>query len=252
MSREQAEAEPRAGGTLASNRFFSRLAAAAAVTGMLAWVIGVAMIPTNAKLADGGEQLARVLRVHTGQLYAAGLLAVVGAGLLTGFCEVLAALIRPEQSGWVWLRISLSGCIITQTLVTVGAGFALVTVHSAAGNAPGGLVALGWRALWLTFLASALPTMMFTATGVIGLKQAGLSPPWVSALGWLSTAAHVLAMLTLTQEGMFAPDGIIATLTPLTTVLWILALAITLPRSWIGRRVARPGRPGHASVTWSR
>jgi hypothetical protein len=240
---------PPGGTTLDNDRLFSRLGAAAAVTGMLAWAIGVAMIPTDAKLADGGEQLARVLRAHTGQLYAAGLLAVLGAVLLTGFFAVLGSLIRPEQSGWVWLRISLAGCVITQTLVTVGAGFALVTVHAAAGNAAGGLVALGWRALWLTFLASALPTMMFTATGVIGLSQAGLSPPWVSGLGWLSTAAHLLAMLTLAQDGAFAPDGIIATLTPLTTVLWILALAVTLPRSLIAPRVARPG---HATVTWRR
>ena len=64
---------------------------------------------------------------------------------------------------------------------------------------------------------------------------------------WLSAAAHLLAMFTLAQDGAFAPDGIIATLTPLTTVLWILALAATLPRSWLARRtdqhhpVATPG-----------
>ena len=66
---------------------------------------------------------------------------------------------------------------------------------------------------------------------------AGLSPPWVSALGCLSAAAHVLVLFTLAQRGAFAADGIIAGLVPLTTVLWILALAATLPRS---RRAAVP------------
>ena len=108
---------------------------------------------------------------------------------------------------------------------------------AAAGNAGAGLVALGWRALWLTFWASGVPTILWTVTGVLGLRQARLSPPWVSALGWLSAAAHVLVLFTLAQRGPFAPDGIIAGIVPLTTVIWILALAATLPRS---RRAAVP------------
>jgi hypothetical protein len=232
--------EPGPAGTgLGSDRLFSRLGAAAAVTGMLAWVIGVAMIPSDAKLANGGQQLARVLRAHAGQLYAAALLAVLGAVLLAGFFAVLSSLVRPGQPGGVWLRVSLAGCVITQTLVTVGAGWALAAVHAAAGNAAGGLVALAWRGLWLAFLASALPTIVFTAAGVTGLGQAGLSPPWVSALGWLSAAAHLLAMFTLAQGGALAPDGIIATLIPLTTVAWILALAATLPRAWLATRAGQ-------------
>jgi hypothetical protein len=76
-----------------------------------------------------------------------------------------------------------------------------------------------------------VPTIVFTVTGVLGLRQAGLSPPWVSAVGWLPAAAHGPVLIKLAQRGAFAPDGIIAGLVPLTTVLWILALAATLPRS---------------------
>ena len=47
---------------LDTDRMFSRLGAAAAVTGMLAWVIGVALIPPDAKLEKGSQQLARVLK----------------------------------------------------------------------------------------------------------------------------------------------------------------------------------------------
>ncbi len=46
-------------------------------------------------------------------------------------------------------------------------------------------------------MAAAVPTIMFTVTGVLGLRQAGLSPPWVPALGWLPAAAHVLVLFTL-------------------------------------------------------
>jgi hypothetical protein len=58
---------------------------AAAVTGMLAWVIAVALIPPEAKLDKGDQYLAQVLRAHTGQGYAAALLAVLGAVLLAAF-----------------------------------------------------------------------------------------------------------------------------------------------------------------------
>jgi len=72
-------------------------------------------------------------------------------------------------------------------------------------------------------------------------RLAGLSPPWVSAVRWLSAAAHVLVLFTLAQRGPFAADGIIAGLVPLTTVIWILALAATLPRS---RRATAPATSG--------
>jgi hypothetical protein len=216
---------------LAADRAWVRWGMAAAVTGMLAWVIGVALTPLDAKLEKGEQHLVQVLRAHTGQLYAAAVLTVLGAALLVAFFVVLTRLVPEGYPGWGLLRVSLAGCVVTQTLVAVGASFALAGLHAAAGNAGAGLVALGWRGLWLTFLASAVPTILFTVTGVLGLRQAGLSPPWVSALGWLSAAAHVLVLFTLAQRGAFAPDGIIAELVPLTTVIWILALAATLPRS---------------------
>jgi hypothetical protein len=217
---------------LAADRAWVRWGVVAAVTGMLAWVVGVALIPLDAKLDQGDQHLVQVLRAHAGQLYAAALLAVLGAVLLAGFFAVLIRLVPEGYSGWGLLRVSLAGCVITQTLVIVGASFALADVHAAAGNAGAGLVAFGWRGLWLTFLASAVPTILFTVTGVLGLGQAGLMLPWVAALGWLSAAAHLLGLFTLAQRGVFAPDGIIAALVPLTAVIWILALAATLPRTW--------------------
>ena len=222
---------------LAADRAWVRWGTAAAVTGMLAWVAGFALIPLDAKLENGEQHLVQVLRVHTAQGYAAGLLAVLGAVLLAAFFVVLTRLVPEGSPGWGLLRVSLAGCVVTNTMVAIGASSGLAGLHAAAGNAGAGLVALGWRGLWLTFWASAVPTILFTVTGVLGLRRAGLSPPWVSALGWLSAAAHVLVLFTLAQRGPFAVDGIIAGLVPLTTVIWILALAATLPRS---RRAAVP------------
>jgi hypothetical protein len=216
---------------LAADRAWARWGMAAAVTGMLAWVIGFALIPLDAKLDKGEQHLVEVLRAHTGQLYAAALLAVLGAVLVAAFFAVLTRLVPEGSPGWGLLRVSLAGCVITMTMVAVGVSFGLAGVHAAAGNAGAGLVALGWRGLWLTWLASGVPTILFTVTGVLGLRQARLSPPWVSALGLLSAAAHVPVLFTLAQRGLFAADGIIAGLVPLTTVIWILALAATLPRS---------------------
>jgi len=226
---------------LAADRAWVGWGVAAAVTGMLAWLGGFALIPLDARLDNGEQHLVQVVRAHTGQLYAAGLLAVLGAVLLAAFFVVLTRLVPEGSPGGGLLRVSLAGCVITQTMVAIGASFGLAGLHAAAGNAGAGLVALGWRALWLTFLASGVPTILFTVTGVLGLRQAGLSPPWVSAVGWLSAAAHVLVLVTLAQRGPFAPDGIIAGLVPLTTVIWILALAATLPRS---QRAAVPATSG--------
>ena len=89
-----------------------------------------------------------------------------------------------------------------------------------------------------------MPAIVFTVTGMLGRRQAGLSPPWVSAVGWLPAAAHVPVLFTLAQRGPFAADGITAGLVPLTTVTWILALAATLPRSRRAAATAAPGTGG--------
>ena len=66
----------------------------------------------------------------------------------------------------------------------------------------------------------------------------------MSALAWLSAASHLLAVFAVAQRGAFAPDGIVPALVPLTTVIWILTLAATLPASM--RAVAVTA--GHATT----
>jgi hypothetical protein len=88
-------------------------------------------------------------------------------------------------------------------------------VHAAAGRVDTGRVAFGWRGLWLAFLTSASPAIVFTVTGLLGLRQGGT----VSAVGL--------------RLGLGAGGGArLVIFTPLTTVIWILARAGTLPRSW--------------------
>jgi hypothetical protein len=214
----------------ADRLLWARWGAAAGVVGMLALVVGVALIPLDMKLANGDQRLAAVTVAHVAQLNVAGLLAVAGGVLLTAQFAVLTRLVPEGRPGWGLLRVSLAGCVITQTMVAVGASFALVAVHSAVAGAPAALVALAVRGLWLTFLASAVPTILFTVTGVLGLRAAALAPTWVAVLGWISAAGHVVVMTTFAQSGPFAPDDIVGALTPLTTVLWILGLSATLPR----------------------
>lgn len=208
---------------------WARWGVAAGVVGMLSWVAGVAMIPLDAKLQYGAAHLAQVLREHAPRLYVAALLAVAGGVLLVAMFAVLVRLTPEDSAGWGLLRVALAGCVVTQTLVGTGAAAALVAIHSAAADVAPELVALAWRWLWLGFLASALPTLLFTITGVLGLERARLSPRWVSVLGWISAAAHVVVMFTVDQQGPFAPDGPVSTLAPVTTILWILALSATLP-----------------------
>src|ERR1051325_6747044 len=58
---------------------------ASAVTGMLAWVVAVALIPLDAKLERGDRSLATTIATHSARLYAAALLAIAGAVLLVAF-----------------------------------------------------------------------------------------------------------------------------------------------------------------------
>ena len=73
----------------------------AAITGMVSWVVAVALIPLAIKLEKGNQHLAQVPRGHTAQLYAAALLAILGAVLLAAFFAVLTRLVPEGYPGWV-------------------------------------------------------------------------------------------------------------------------------------------------------
>jgi hypothetical protein len=113
---------------LAADRAWVGWGVAAAVTGMLAWLAGFALTPLDAKLDKGEQHLVQVVRAHTGQLYAAGLLAVLGAVLLAAFFAVLTRLVPEGNPGWGLLRVSLAGCVMTQTMVAIGLARALADV----------------------------------------------------------------------------------------------------------------------------
>jgi len=99
---------------LEADREWIRWGVAAAVTGMLAWVAGVALIPLDAKLDKGNQHLAQVLRAHSAQLYAAVLACVSGPveGPEAGGAECAAAprWALPPHPGWGSLRDSEGGC----------------------------------------------------------------------------------------------------------------------------------------------
>ena len=211
------------------DRSWVRYGVMAAVAGMACWVIGIVLIPLDAQLQNGEEQLADLLRTHSSRLYVAAGLAAVGGVLLVAYLVALTQVVPAGERGGGLLRLSLAGCVVTQTLVACGAAFAFTAVHASVANVDPALVALAWRGLWLAFLVSAVPTVLFTAAAVLGLRRAGLSLGWVSGLGWFSAGAHVLVMSTLAQRGLLAPDGPIGGIAPLTTVLWVLASAMTLP-----------------------
>ena len=208
---------------------WARWGVGVALVGMLSWVVGVALIPLDAKLENGEQALAATLASVATQQYVAALLAVVGGVLLVAFFGVLTRLVPEGEPGWGLLRIALAGCVVTQTMVAIGSSFGLIGIHSAVAGASPTLVAFAWRGVWLTFLASAIPTILFTITGILGLAAAGLIARWVAVIGWISAAAHVLVVFTVAQSGIFAPDGIVGALTPVTTVVWIIAVAVQLP-----------------------
>ena len=230
------------------DRSWVRYGVMAAVAGMACWVIGIVLIPLDAQLQNGEEQLADLLRTHSSRLYVAAGLAVVGGVLLVAYMVALTQVVPAGERGGGLLRLSLAGCVVTQTLVACGAAFAFAAVHASVAHVDPALVALAWRGLWLAFLVSAVPTVLFTAAAVLGLRQAGLSPGWVSGLGWFSAGAHVLVMFTVAQRGLFAPDGLIGGIAPLTTVLWVLASAMTLPGA-LGRASRPPTGGGRAAST---
>jgi len=203
---------------------------ASAVTGMLAWVVAVALIPLDARLERGDRSLTATIAANSGRLYTAALLAVAGAVLLVAFFAVLAALVPAVRRGGGLLRVTLAACVVAQTLVAVGGAFALLAVHTAAGHGDPALVSFAWRGLWLSFLASAPPTIVFTVTAVLGLEAAELAPRWVGLVGGVSALAHALATVTLAQQGAFAPDGIVDTIVPVSTVVWVLCVAANLRR----------------------
>ncbi|HET7899961.1 MAG TPA: hypothetical protein VFL59_02160 [Candidatus Nanopelagicales bacterium] len=195
---------------------------------MSSWVVGVALIPWDAKLEAGDATLRATIASMPARLDVAAMLAVVGGVLLVAFFAALTRLVPEGEPGWGLVRVALAGCVMTQTMVAIGACFALAGFHAAAAAESPSIVAFAWRGLWLTFTASAIPTVLFTVTAVLGMAAAGLAVRWVAILGWLSASAHLVAVLTLAQSGPFAPDGLVGALTPVTTVVWIIAAAAGL------------------------
>ncbi|MGA8208811.1 MAG: hypothetical protein WB798_01510 [Nocardioidaceae bacterium] len=222
----------------------------AAVVGMACWVVGIALFPVDAQLHHGDERLAALLRAGAGRQYVATDLALIGGVLLVVFLVALTQIVPDGAPGAGLLRLSLAGCVVTQSMVGCGAGLGLAAVHASVARDDPALVALAWRGLWLTWLASAAPTVLFTAAAVLGLRQAGLSPRWVAGLGWVSVGAHVLVLFTVAQLGLFAPDGLVGGMAPATTVVWVLALALTLTKAH--GRVPRPSTAGGRAAAASR
>lgn len=214
--------------TPAARSTCARWGAIAGAAGMISWIVGVALIPLDAKLDSSGIALTAILASNAPRLYLAALLAVTGGVLLTTLLVALSRLVSEGATGSL-LQVALAACIITQTMVAVGAVFALVALHSAVAGLDAALVALCWRGLWLSFLASGVPTILFTIAAVVGLERAGLTSPVVSLLGWISAAAHTAVLFTLAQQGLFAPDGLFGLLAPVTTYAWILTLCAQLP-----------------------
>lgn len=72
-------------------------------------------------------------------------------------------------------------------------------------------------------------TQTFTVSAVIGITRAALAPVWVTVLGWISAAAHVVVLFALGDTGPFALDGPVGMFVPVTTDLWLLTMCANLP-----------------------
>lgn len=165
-----------------------------------------------------------------GQAYVAALLAIAGGVLIVALFAALVQLVPAGRPGSGLLRVALAGCIITQTLVAVGGIATLLAVNVASIGLNPDLVSFCWGALWISFVASGVPKLLFTITGVLGIARAGLAASCVTGLGWISAAAHTLVLFAIGEQGLFALDGPIGMLTPVTTDIWILTVCATLSR----------------------
>lgn len=222
---------------------WARWGATAGVVGAVAFLVGTGLIPPAARLEAGPVELARVLADGGGRLYFAAFMAVAGAVLRVALFVALVQLAPPGAPASGLLRLALAACVLTQTLVAVGGVAALVGVNAALAGMDPALVTFGWRALWLSFVASAVPTLLYTAAAVLGLQRAGLSPGWVSALGWISALAHLPVLFALDERGLSALDGLLGMIAPVTTVLWVLCLCVQLPGRVRQRGIAAAAAP---------
>ncbi|MQA82699.1 MAG: hypothetical protein GEV10_30285 [Streptosporangiales bacterium] len=202
--------------------------AVAGLAGMLFWIIGLAMVPTTVHLSDGDAAVASMVRAAAVRLFIAIQLAGLGTVFLLILLTGLTVAVPGGARGGTSLRVGLVAGVLTQALVGTSTVFAAVAVFSAAHGGGAALVASGWAGLFAGFAVSAIPTLVMTVGVVLGTHVARLAPPWVGALGLLSGLAHILAATTFARTGPFALDGPIGLLTPLTTVVWIIALSVVL------------------------
>ncbi|MBO0872889.1 MAG: hypothetical protein J2P19_05805 [Pseudonocardia sp.] len=204
--------------------------AAAGIVGMLAWVGGLAMMPTDAQLSDGDAAIAAMIATSGSRLLVAVQLGAVGAVLLLVLLVVLAWAVPTDAPGGLALRVGLAAGVLTQAVVGTAAWSAAVGAYLAGAGGGAPLVAAAWAGLFVGFAVSAVPTVAMTAGVALGAHRARLAPPWVTALGLVSAVAHVLAATAFARVGPFALDGIVGLVAPLITAVWITAQSAVLLR----------------------
>jgi hypothetical protein len=204
--------------------------AVAGILGMIAWVGGLAMMPTGARLSDGDAPTAAMIAASGRELLVAVQLGAAGAVLLLALLVVLAWAVPVDAPGGLALRVGLAAGVLTQAVVGTAAWSAGTGAYLAGTGGGTALVTAAWAGLFVGFAVSAVPTVGMTVGVTVGAHRARLAPPWVTALGLVSALAHVLAATAFARVGPFALDGIVGLVAPLTTAVWITAQSAVLLR----------------------
>lgn len=210
-------------------RLTAWLGLAAAVT----LVAGTGLLGAIPDKDDGGVRLSQYFGDHRGALVAASIVIAVTSALNVAFWLGLRRLTVNEDVGRVAGDVGVASVLLAFAMFAVGAA-ALQTGALLAGR-QGGLEPAMASSLVLLFTAAtnlgSAPTVLLGLAFALVLWRSDLLPRWFAPALAVAGAAHVLALLAVTDPGtMFSPGGAMPYIGPALYTMWVLVASITLLR----------------------
>lgn len=195
-------------------------------------LVAIALLGTVPDDDDGGVKLATYYGDHRGSLLAASIILALGAAFSVGFWVGLRRLLRGDAVSSFSADIGVGSAVMIFAMAGVGAG-ALQTAAFLAGR-HGGLDpamanSLGSLLLAVTNL-SAAPTLLLAGGFAVAIQRTGVLRSWLATALWIVWLAHVLALASVADSGVFRPGGAMTYLGPILYLLWLVAAPVALLR----------------------
>jgi len=205
------------------------------VLAVLAFIVG----GEPPKVGDPAEDVVSYYDGDRGQVLVSSLIFALALGFWLWFAGTVANNLRERGQGRVAATIGGAATAFVSVQL-VATGLNAVLAFSVAGDADPELAKALFDLTWALDVLAAIPSAVFFLAAAAGLRRTALVPSWLSWAGVGVAGLFVLRATTWARDGFWSPTGeYLFVLIPL-TLLWILAVSVTLLRAAPAEAVTAP------------